>query len=323
MDDITLRPYAEGDEAAINDGFNRTFGLTRTLDEWRWKFPASPEGRWIMLAVDGGGRVLAHYGAVVAPMRLGPVTVRGAQIVDAYAARLGRRRDALGHKVFTNCYEEFIRRFGAREGLPFMFGFPGGRHFEMGIKVLHYEVVGPVEFWARGVGRRTPLWLTGHRVRRGFDREAVDGLWRRCAHRYPYATVRDGSWLERRFTSRPGVAYEHLSARRAGIVRAWAVVCRAGDVLQWADLLWDGEDSRALAALVRAVDARARTARCRAIHLWLGGDVAAGATLSCLGFESMRQPDGLHTLARVFHPEIDLDLVRRRLYLTLGDSDLI
>lgn len=318
MDDVILRPYREGDEAAINQGFNLAFGLARSLDEWLWKFPAGSEGRWIVVAVNANGQVLAHCGAMVARMRLGAVTVRGAQIEGAFAVQ-----DAQGRRVFTSCYEEFIRRFGTPDDLPFMYGFPGERRFEMGIKDLHDQDLGPVGFWSHELGRRKLVTVTGHRVRRGWDRAAADALWSRAAGRYPYATLRDGAWLERRFTGHPAAVYTHLSAWRAGMVRAWAVVARAGAVLKVADLIWDGDDARALAALARAIDAEARAGGCRTVQLWLGGDPAAGATLSWLGYVESPHPDGLHTAARIFHPEIDLDKVRRRLYLTLGDSDMV
>ena len=69
MAEVGYRPYRDGAEAAINQGFNDFFGLQRPLAEWHWKFAAEPEGRHIMVAVDPVGRVQGHYGAVPARMQ--------------------------------------------------------------------------------------------------------------------------------------------------------------------------------------------------------------------------------------------------------------
>ena len=52
MADFVIRPCVAGDEIAINAGFNRVFGLHRSLAEWQWKYQEEPEGRWIIIAVD-------------------------------------------------------------------------------------------------------------------------------------------------------------------------------------------------------------------------------------------------------------------------------
>ena len=58
MGEVTCRPYRAGDEVAINDGFNRVFGLQRSLAEWWWKFAPDTTAPWIMLAFDEEGRIV-------------------------------------------------------------------------------------------------------------------------------------------------------------------------------------------------------------------------------------------------------------------------
>lgn len=313
-----IRPFRDGDEVAINDGFNRVFGLDRPLSEWHWKFPAEPEGRWIMLAEDAGGRLLAHYGA--APMRLqvGDMVVRAGQPVDVFSTPEARRT-----KVFTHCYEAFIEAFGNRDDLPLMYGFPGGVHYEMGLRQLAYELLGPVGFWHRAVGCAGRTWLPRYRVGRGFDPDGAEELWKRAHVRYPVAGIRDASWLARRFTGRPGVEYVYLTARHKTRAVATAVVRVIGERLLWADLIWDGEDPRALVELDRAADAEGRRSGCTRAELWLRGDDAAAACLTKLGWLASTHPEDLRMVARAFHPGLDLPDIARRFYLTMGDSDLV
>ncbi len=318
MGEVIYRRYRDGDEAAINEGFNLAFGVSRPLDEWRWKFPAEPEGRWIMVAVDETGRVLAHYGATASRMQLGGVTVRAGQPVDVYSLP-----EVRGTRIFTACYEEFIARFGNRDDLPVMYGFPGGKHYHMGLRQLQYVLLRGVPYWVRPVRTRWRFPFLRPRVRTGFDVAPATDLWRRASRRYPFATVRDGGYLGRRFARRHGVDYRHLSVWDGGRPRAWAVVVARQGVLKLAELVWDGASSRALAALDAELDRRAAVQGCEQLEAWLGGDAEAERAFEALGWERRPEPNDLQLVARCFHEEVDLRVVAERLYLTMGDGDLV
>jgi hypothetical protein len=318
MGEVTIRQFRSGDEVAINDGFNAVFSQSRPLEDWAWKFPAEPEGRWIYLAEEGAGRLLACYGALPVRFRLGRITVRAGQPVDVFSVPEARRSG-----VFTRCYEEFIRAFGNPDDLPLMFGFPGGVHYGMGLKLLHYIALRPVPLWRRPVRAQWPSLLPGSVVTSGFDPEASDTLWSRAAERYPFAAVRDSAWLRRRYTGRPGVEYVHLYARRRAAVRAWGTARFHGDVLHLADLVWDGSDPRDLEVIDRAFVSRARRAGAERLEMWLDGDPAAAEVLAARGWSRLPDPPDFGMVGRAFHPAIDLAEVGRRVYLTMGDSDLI
>lgn len=316
MSDVVLRPFRDGDERAINDGFNRVFASARPLEDWQWKYPAEPEGRWVMLATDATGAVLAHYGAVASRFRCGAVTVRAGQITDAYALP-----EVQGKRVFTECYEEFIRAFGRPGRLPLMYGFPNVRHYAMGLKVLKYVPMGEVPC-LRFEGRRGIAFPALRRVREGFDRRAVDDLWRRASHRYPYGNVRDGAWLGRRYVGRPGVEYVHLSVWRGGEPEAWCVVREMGERLFWIELVWDGVHESALARLSETVTTRAARRRVPVVEMWLRGDPAAEGVLASRGWRKRPEADFVRAVARTFQDEVDLDAIREGWYVTAGDSDL-
>jgi hypothetical protein len=318
MGEVIYRPYRSGDEVEINAGFNEVFGLSRSLDEWRWKFPESPEGRWIMLAVDPGGRVLAHYAAVAMQFRFGREQVRAGQIVDAYS-----RTEVRGTRVFSSCYERFIEAFGTPEGLPLMFGFPGRRHYEMGLKALKYVPIGSVPYWVHETKRRALFAGRRFEIRHGFDALAVDDLWLRAAQRYDVAAVRDSSWFARRYWGRPAVEYTHLSAWRHNRVHAWAVVRATAGTLKWAELVWDGETAAALVTIDRAVARLARRHSCTSLELWFGGDPAAERTFGRLGWARHLCPQDVLLVARTFETRVDLNRMQGNLYLTMGDSDLV
>ena len=316
--EVAYRELAPVDEPAVNEGFNRVFGARRSLEEWRWKYQEAPEGRWMMVAEDASGTLLAVYGAVPVRVRVDGVAVRAGQIVDVYSLPEVRRT-----KVFTTCYETFIRRWGNPDDLPLMFGFPGGIHYEMGLKQLLYVLLGPVPYWRRETPRVVlPRPLSG-RVVEGFDEVAAGALWARAADRYPVAAVRDPAWLRRRYTGRPGVEYLHLTVHRGGVPRAWGVARAMAPAFRWADLVWDGAETADLAALDRAMARAARRRGCAHEELWLGGDEAAERALRQRGWTRAAHPEDLHMVMRTFHPGVDPERLRTRLYLTMGDSDLV
>lgn len=318
MAETVLRRFRPGDETSLNDGFNRVFSLRRTLAEWEWKFPALEPGRAIVVAVDDGGAVVAHYGATITRMRLGELSGWTGQIVDAYSVP-----EVRGTRVFSQLYETFVREFCHPDCLVMGFGFPGRQHYEMGLKHLRYVALGPAPFWRREVPRRRWWPRRAGPVQSGFDAAFSDALWRSAAARYPWAAVRDARYLRQRYSGRPGVEYLHVRMSRGGVPSAWAAARSAGPVLKLADLVWDGADTRAVHALTGALESEARALGCTSMQAWLQGDGEAAAALAAAGWRRAESPDDLLFVARSFHPALDLDHVRANFYLTLGDSDLV
>ena len=317
---LELRPFRAGDEGAVNAGFNQAFGLARPLDEWLWKYAAEPEGRWIVLAVDPAGEVLAQYAAVPVRFQVDGRVVRAGQVVDSFC----RRRSGLARQgLFARTVERFFADFGAPDRLALLYGFPGTRHLQLGLAQMGYGRPVPVAYWTRPAAPPAPARGL-LRVRTGFDPGAVDRLWRRAAPRYPAAAVRDAAWLGRRFAGRPGVSYLHLGVFPwlGRTPAAWAVLRAREGSLSWAELIWDGRDPRALAALDGAVAEAAREAGVARLETWLAGDAAAAAVLAGRGWQRREQPDGLHLTLRSFDPRLDAAAVAGRFYLTMGDADL-
>lgn len=316
---VVIRPYQPGDEAAINRGFNRAFGLQRPLEEWRWKFAAGPGEHSIHLALAPDGEVVAQFAALAVRVRVGERTVVAGHSVDAFCLR----RSGLARRgLFARLAERFYAERCGAGGLAFLFGFPGERHLELGRAQLGYASPVPVPVWRRGLEEARRGW-SRHRLREGFDPAAVDDLWRRAADRHPFSAVRDAAWLGRRYTGRPGVDYLHLGAFRHGRADAWAVLRLDGPVARWAELLWDGRDRRALAVLDAEAVRRAREAGAAGLEMWLAGDLAAAEAVARLGWLRGEHPQGLALTTVSFVPELGVERRLPSFYLALGDSDLV
>ena len=94
-------------------------------------------------------------------------------------------------------------------------------------------------------------------------------------------------------------------------------------ILSWAELVWDGEDPRTLVELDDEVARLARRLGARECHLWLANDPEAETLLAARGWRREPEPQCLHLGAVSFLPEIDAAAGCRRLYLTMGDADLV
>lgn len=329
-DGAHIRGYRQGDGPAVNRGFNRIFGHTRSVEEWRRKFPPEARRRALMLAEENG-EVVAHFAALPVPLQVDGRRLRAAQVVDVYSDR----RPGL----FLRLVNRFYRELCGPGRLELIYGFPGERHFRLGVRKLRYSEPVPVRFWRRAVepgperhradaaGGQSwwDRWRSGLKVRTEVDPALADRLWRRASSRYPVAAVRDGAWVERRF-GRPGVPYHHRLVLQRGRPAALAVLCGTGEEernLSWAELVWDGEDPRALVELDDEVVRLARRLGAPECHLWLANDPQAETLLAARGWRREPEPQRLHLGAVSFLPEIDAAEVCRRLYLTMGDADLV
>lgn len=325
---VRIRRYRPGDGPAINRGFERVFGKTREIEEWEWKFPVGEREETILVAEEDG-EVLAHFAAVPVSLQVDGRRIRAGQVVDVYSVR----RQGLFLRLVDRFYEELC----GPGRLELIYGFPGQRHFRLGVRRLRYSEPVPVGFWSRRVepGDRSlgrpgralrggwRAWASGVTLGEAVAPAAVDRLWARASSRLPVCAVRDRVWIGRRFADRPGVDYLHRGVRRRGEPAALAVLRLEGSLLHWAELVWDGEDRRTLRELDAEVDRIARRAGARECRLWLAGDPVAEAVLEERGWRPGTEPQDLHLGAVSFLADLDPLAVCRRLYLTMGDADLV
>lgn len=324
---VVIRPFRAGDERSANRAFNEVFGLNRSLDEWSWKFPVAPEGRFIMLA-ERDGEVVAQYAGLPVTFQIAEKEWMATQIVDVFATRAAR--GALGRRgVWVRTVDAYFDAFGRSGKAPLLFGFPGPRHRRLGILQLGYDAMEPqaIRYLARTErsGRRGARRLL-YRAELGRDWEPrLDGLWMRLRHQYPAAVVRDARHALRRYAGHPGVRYHRflIFPRLSSEPVAFAVFRVDRDRLRWADLLWDHRHPGALDLVMHLSERLATETECRVEELWLNGDGEGRARLRRHGFEEGREPDGLMMVARAFDPGVDLVTLAQNVYLTLGDSDLV
>ncbi len=325
--EIQIRAFKPGDEQAINRAFNQVFRQTRQLAEWAWKFPDEPEGRYIMVA-EREGEILTQYAGTVVRFQIDGRRWTTLHIVDAFATHEARR--SLNRKgLWIRTVEKFYDAFGRSGRAPLQFGLPGRRHRRLGILQLGYDAMEPqpVKYLVRRPGagrsgRRRHLY----RAELGRDWEPrLDRLWERVSSQYPVAVVRDANHGLRRFAGHPRWRYHRFLVfpRLSSEPVALAFFRSDEQRLRWADFLWDHDHPGALELAAHLSGELAARTGCLVEEMWLNGDAAGQARLERLGFEKEPEPQGLEMCAKAFDDEADLTAMGERMYITMGDSDLV
>ncbi len=325
--EYTIRAISPGDEEAVNRGFNEAFGLDRPLDEWAWKFRADPDGRLIMIA-EHEGEVLAHYAGVPVRLQIEGRVWNAAQIVDVYSAR--RARGSFTRRgVWVQTVDAFFDAFGRSGRSPLLFGFPSPRPLRLGVLQLGYDAMEPQPI--RYLRRRPPLPPGGirrrlYRAELARDWEPrLDALWQQVSGQYPVAVVRDAGHAARRLAGRPGVRYHRflLFPRFSFRAVGFAAFRTDGGRVRWVDLVWDHRHPGALDLASHLSAGLAAQTGAELEELWLNGDDEGRARLARHGFEEAPEPGQLVMVARAFDSGVDLEAMAAKIYVTMGDSDLV
>jgi hypothetical protein len=328
MSTLEVRQIRDGDERAINDGFNLVFDKQRSIEEWAWKYRAADPPLPIVAAWDGD-RVAAHIGGIRATLQIDGCRYEAVHGVDMYSlAAMTRRPEwrAAWSEVMDRFAEVSAKEFGAS----LIYGFTGGRAVSHMVARARYDSVEP---------RRIPLFVrlerpTGRSIASRFfsarpvgDHEPVlDLLWNRVRRRYPVAVIRDAAFIRQRFSGHPNVLYHRwLVFPRFSTTPVAFVAFRSDDgCCRWVDLVWDDRHPGAL-ELVDHLSRRlaAQTGASRE-ELWLDGDHDAARWLRSFGFSDSPDPSSVARVTRILDDEIGPDaLAGGRFYTTMADADLV
>lgn len=113
---MEYREFQSGDENILNDLYNEVFDRRRTLEEWRWEYIDTTEGRSKIVVVDLDGEVIAHEAMIPMRFHIFDREYLGGKIEDAYIVK-----DHRGKKVFGPL-TEYCLDVSARDGYALTFG---------------------------------------------------------------------------------------------------------------------------------------------------------------------------------------------------------
>jgi hypothetical protein len=240
-DEIAVRSYRDGDEAALVALFEVVFGKPMSEQEWRWKLAPTSSVPNVWLATHRGQPIF-QYAAMPARFEIDERAHDVMVSVDTMTAPAFRRRGLLT-TVAARAYDAW-----RDAGVAFVIGLPN-QQWGSRARALGWRELFPLQWLARPlrpealIARRVGLpalrrvrmfgaaWnrFANRRLRRPADIEVTevkrassdfDVIWQRCRRDNAFSAVRDAAWVERRFMSSPARHYQMLVARQLGVATA-------------------------------------------------------------------------------------------------------
>jgi len=123
---LAYRLVEPGEEEKVRGLFEEVFRKPMSMDHWMWKYRNGLFGEAVnIVAVNGEGEIVGHFGAQPAPFQSGGTAYRAAQLMDGML-----KRDYRAKGLYVKLCEEFFRICDER-GLELVFGFPEERMFHV------------------------------------------------------------------------------------------------------------------------------------------------------------------------------------------------
>jgi hypothetical protein len=196
---LAVRSRLPEDEAALASLFEASFGYPPDAGYWEWKYDRLPGKSRSVVAVQPDGRIVAHVGALALPATFEGRSAPLWQLVDFMGSTkgVGLRPPLVvaGHRMLAGLPEA--------GDFPWIFGFPGERHFRLGSRTFGYRPLRQVEPLAGE--------LPAASARPGALAEVTDScgnwaqdVWETCA--VP-SVQRSPAFLNWRYHARPGRYY--------------------------------------------------------------------------------------------------------------------
>jgi hypothetical protein len=360
-DELQVRRYRTGDESAIIDLFERTFGRPMGESEsprhWRWEFMENPSGKEAILLAWSGDRLAAQY--AVLPLRfLVDGTIHDAALSLDTATDAPFRGRGLFPRIARQLYAEL-----ASEGYVAVFGFPNAMSAPTFFHKLGWVELAPFPLLLKplpgGVGRALrrrggvaralgPLGEIGARIvwRSGgpslpndFAMEEVssypqdtDEFWERARIGKRACVVRDRRYLEWRYRCNPDHPYQSWVMRERGTMVGTLVTrvaerfgMRCGFIM---DLLCEESRPDVARALVQSAETSLVSGGAEMLSALMYPGSVANRALRNRGFwriPSRWFPQPIHFGVCVLSPEREPPrlLVPDHWFITWGDSDVV
>jgi hypothetical protein len=243
-----VRPYRPGDEEQLASLYAEVFGRERAVDVWRWKL-MEREGLtasvWVAATRDDE-RIVGQYAGIHLRLRLRGEERLGLAGTEAITAPDFRRQGILtsmgeaAHQAWAHAgYAAALglpnEQWGSRKkviGFKHIFPLAWLRfplHAERVVRRISRLPTPLVEPAALAAGAGSFTWRSVFRnvmhnktvgsnvhVEEATGPDDFDHLWSRLAGEYENVVVRDGNWVDWRFTRSAAYSYKVLLARKDG-----------------------------------------------------------------------------------------------------------
>ena len=307
LGNFEIRPYRPGDEEAILASWKAAFGKEMSRKEWQWKYPSNPEGFRCLLCIAEDGTVAVHYAAQVHRVFWKEREILALHLTDSFSHP--RFRGALGLKkgLFVRTGQIFLKTFLEKIDLPakplpikaplaqFHYGFPGERHFKLGLRLLNYRAHRPGVLYFQGAPlKHKPRLSWRYKIEEALLEKDALGEELSCfftefRHKVStFALIRDQRFLKWRFT-RPNRKYKifYLKTFWHKKIKAWIIIIEERKRLRILDFL--AFEPKELALLLSFVLSKIK----KPAEVWLSGNHPLKEAFKGPVFSRAQEPLGI------------------------------
>lgn len=167
----SVRFYRDGDEEQVNDLFNRVFGRTRTLAQWKWKFSDNPLASEKVFVIGTiSGTIVGMYPCVMSSWRVADERVMAVEPVETAIEESARDGRLIG--AMFKAHVERSEAINVR----FSYGTPNDGHYKFGKRRLGYRDMAELAILYKRINMKLPgigyvRWPS--LVRRRFNHELI------------------------------------------------------------------------------------------------------------------------------------------------------
>ncbi len=233
---FTIRPYRDGDEYKIVSLFREVFGKEKTLAHWNWEFRENPNGSRIMLCFSEEGDLVAQCASIPVKAYLLGEEIEISQVVDCMSSRKFRGIFVKKKGLYVLTISRFFHEYAGPGRDLYLYGFPGERHYRLGVKLLGFVPSPRVLFFVSTVetGGRSFFHSLD-----SIPTEAFLGLFvgmnKRMREIFPFLVKKDGEYLEWRYVRCPFRRYTFLALKNIlGKIKSVFVVSDRGELVDYA-----------------------------------------------------------------------------------------
>ena len=287
-----LDEYRKGDELEVLEFFKKGFGVSRSLDHWKWKFQRSPDRPPVAVFARSFSEknMIGQYTVMPVDISWKGQKIKACQSLDTLVDPAFRKR-GIFEKSALRCFELL-----ASQNYEFIYGFPNSNSYPGFIKKLSWKKIDTLYRWSIRLdlesGFKSKLERFGHtffKLFRGvawslnigfrFYRRMLNflesdllakeeglgfALWDEVPHEYSVfwekvksqheLTVwKDIDYLNWRYKKNPDRKFKYCGLMKEGELRAFSVVFPSSAGVQICEFEVLGLDTKVGRALIRSL----------------------------------------------------------------------
>lgn len=304
-----IRPYQKGDEVKIVELFKEVFGKEKSLRLWRWEFLENPFGTEIMLCFSEDGKLVAQCASIPVEAYLAGSVVRVAQVVDCMSSRRFRGIFARKRGLYILTISQFFKTYTGPGKNIYLYGFPGERHYRLGVKMLGFRPSRPISFFVSTEEAKKSFFYKLEKIDVDVFLEGFESFNRHMSRYIPFMLKKDAKYLEWRYLLHPEKSYSFLALKSiVGRAKAFFVVSNDGYLLDFASTEETALE-RGLSMLGPGVKA------------WTPSGAPLESIFRKAGWKKEREPFGA-IASGISFCSISTEWANRNFFYTAGDCDL-